>query len=315
MKLSLAYLASIATVGASRTTCSKGRTAAIATCCVWYDVLDDLQTNLFEGKCGDDAHDALRLSFHDAIGFSRKDQSKCLINVHLDGSLIKFADIELDYAANEGLESIVMAERDLADAHGVSYGDIIQFAAAVSVRNCPGGPRISFMAGRPNATKAAVDGLVPEPFDSANTILARIQDAGLTPEELVNLLASHSIAVQEHVDPYQHTQMSHFRQFQIPPFDLTPGIFDNNFYRDTLLPGFITPGSTLHSGQVLSPFKGEFRLQSDFALSRDLRTAGRWLLLSLDPFLMASSFATSMAKMALLGQNPGILHDCSEIIP
>lgn len=57
------------------------------------------------------------------------------------------------------------------------------------------------MAGRPNATKAAVDGLVPEPFDSANTILARIQDAGLTPEELVNLLASHSIAVQEHVDP------------------------------------------------------------------------------------------------------------------
>ncbi|KAJ7863943.1 putative peroxidase [Mycena olivaceomarginata] len=298
MKLSLAYLASIATVGASRTTCSKGRTAAIATCCVWYDVLDDLQTNLFEGKCGDDAHDALRLSFHDAIGFFSQ-RSVQLINVHLDGSLIKFADIELDYAANEGLESIVMAERDLADAHGVSYGDIIQFAAAVSVRNCPGGPRISFMAGRPQRHQGS------QPFDSANTILARIQDAGLTPEELVNLLASHSIAVQEHVDP------------TIPntPFDLTPGIFDNNFYRDTLLPGFITPGSTLHSGQVLSPFKGEFRLQSDFALSRDLRTAGRWLLLSLDPFLMASSFATSMAKMALLGQNPGILHDCSEIIP
>ncbi|KAJ7314261.1 putative peroxidase [Mycena albidolilacea] len=302
MKLSLAYLASIATVSASRTTCSKGRTAAIATCCVWYNVLDDLQANLFEGTCGDDAHDALRLSFHDAIGFSRKDQSK---GAGADGSLIKFADIELDYAANEGLESIVMAERDLADAYGVSYGDIIQFAAAVSVRNCPGGPRISFMAGRPNATHAAADGLVPNPFDSANTILARIQDAGLTPEELVNLLASHSIAVQEHIDP------------TIPntPFDLTPGIFDNNFYRDTLLPGFVTPGSSLHTGQVLSPFKGEFRLQSDFALSRDLRTAGRWILLSLDPFLMASSFATSMAKMALLGQNPGILHDCSEIIP
>jgi hypothetical protein len=30
---------------------------------------------------------------------------------------------------------------------------------------------------------------------------------------------------------------------------------------------------------------------------------------------MSTRFATAMAKMALLGQNPNILQDCSEVIP
>jgi len=36
-------------------------------------VVDLLQTELFDGaECGEEAHSALRLSFHDAIGFSTK---------------------------------------------------------------------------------------------------------------------------------------------------------------------------------------------------------------------------------------------------
>jgi hypothetical protein len=57
------------------------------------------------------------------------------------------------------------------------------------------------MAGRPDATQAAPVGLVPEPFDSVDTILDRVGDAGLTPEELIDLLASHSVGFQEDVDP------------------------------------------------------------------------------------------------------------------
>lgn len=76
----------------------------------------------------------------------------------------------------------------------------IQFAGAVSVRNCLFGPRIAFMAGRPAATQAAPAGLIPAPFDNVTTMLARVGDAGLTPEELIDLLASHSIASQKIID-------------------------------------------------------------------------------------------------------------------
>ena len=58
------------------------------------------------------------------------------------------------------------------------------------------------MAGRPNKTIAAVDGLIPEPSDDVSKILSRFADAGgFTPFEVVSLLASHSIARADKVDP------------------------------------------------------------------------------------------------------------------
>lgn len=36
---------------------------------------------------------------------------------------------------------------------------------------------------------------------------------------------------------------------------------------------------------------------------------------AVNQLLMQSRFATAMAKMALIGQNSGILHDCSDVIP
>jgi hypothetical protein len=77
----------------------------------------------------------------------------------------------------------------------------IQFAGAVSVRNCAGGPRLQFLAGRPKAVAPSPDGLLPDPADSVEKILARMADAKFSPSELVDLLASHSIGFQEHVDP------------------------------------------------------------------------------------------------------------------
>ncbi|KAJ7611906.1 heme peroxidase [Mycena polygramma] len=290
----------------TRATCSQGRTAASATCCVWYDVLDDLQANVFDG-CSDEAPDALRLSFHDAVGISAqlKKQNK-FGGGGADGSLIAFSGIELAYASNVGLESIVDSERAVADAHNVSYGDIVQFAAAVGVRNCQGGPRIPFMAGRPSAMQEAPEFLVPEPFDDVTTILARVNDAGLTGPDLIALLASHSMGVQEDVDP------------SIPNtgFDLTPTVFDTKFYVDTFSKkGNVTPGDAIHKGQVPSPTMGQFRLQSDFALAHDPRTVVTWVALSVNQQLMASRFAAAMAKMAMLGQNARALTDCSEVIP
>ena len=64
-----------------------------------------------------------------------------------------------------------------------------------------GAPQLEFLAGRPNKTIAAVEGLIPEPQDSVSKILARFEDAGnFSPFEVVSLLASHSIARADKVD-------------------------------------------------------------------------------------------------------------------
>ena len=78
----------------------------------------------------------------------------------------------------------------------------IQFAGAVGVSNCGGGPRLQFLAGRSNFSRPAPDLTVPEPSDAASKIFARMADAGsFTPTEVVALLASHSVAAQDRVDP------------------------------------------------------------------------------------------------------------------
>ncbi|KAJ7112489.1 manganese peroxidase 1 [Mycena epipterygia] len=305
--LSVVYVATVGATPTSRATCSKGRTAAGKGCCVWYDVLDDIQANIFEGgKCGDDAHDALRLSFHDAIGYSPLlTKQGSFGGGGADGSLIAFAATELTYAANDGLDEIVAAEKQVADHYNVSYGDMIQFAAAVSVRNCAGGPRIAFLTGRLPPVAPAPDGLVPDAGDSVTTMLARVGDAGLSPEELVDLLASHSVGVQEDVDV----------TIVNTPFDTTPTVLDTNFYLETLLRGTTWPGTPNNPGEVMSPIQGEFRLQSDAAIARDPRTACHWQAFVNDQNLLNFRFGAAMAKMALLGQNQRTLQDCSVVIP
>lgn len=64
-----------------------------------FPAVDFLQANLFDGgECGEEAHSALRLSFHDAIGFS----------IHggkgggADGSILAFNSTELEFHANGG---------------------------------------------------------------------------------------------------------------------------------------------------------------------------------------------------------------------
>lgn len=77
----------------------------------------------------------------------------------------------------------------------------IQFANAVALTICPGAPRLEFFAGRPKAVAAAPESLLPSASAPVDELLARFKDAGFSANELVDLLASHSVAFQEHVDP------------------------------------------------------------------------------------------------------------------
>ncbi|KAI0634217.1 manganese-repressed peroxidase [Trametes polyzona] len=288
---------------AKRTSCSNGRTASGSRCCVWYDVLDDFQGagGLFQGgQCGEEAHESLRLTFHDAIGIS-----STLGGGGADGSIMAHSDIELAYGENIGVDEIVELQRPIALRHNVSFGDFIQFAGAVGVSNCLGGPRLQFLAGRSNSSEASPDGLVPGPGDSVDTILARMSDAGFSADEVVALLESHSVAAQDHLDT----------TIAGSPLDSTPSAFDAQFFVETLLNGTAYPGSGANPGEAQSPLPGEFRILSDSLIARDSRTSCQWQSFVTDQAKMVSQFENAMAKMALLGQDASTLIDCSEVIP
>ena len=68
--------------GPAQVSCKHGNKASNAACCVWFDVLDDIQTNLYVanalqspmalnitcrfdgGECGEEVHESLRVSRH-----------------------------------------------------------------------------------------------------------------------------------------------------------------------------------------------------------------------------------------------------------
>jgi len=306
--IALATLATAVIAAPSpQVSCGNGNVASNAACCQWFDVLDDIQENLFDGgECGEDAHESLRLTFHDAIGFSLSAEREGKFGGGgADGSIMAFAQIETNFHANIGVDEIVEEQRPFALKHKVSFGDFIQFAGAVGVSNCLGGPRLTFMAGRSNISRPAPDLTVPEPSDPTDKILSRMADAGFSALEVVDLLASHTVAAQDKVDP------------TIPgtPFDSTSSVFDAQFFLETLLVGTLFPGNGSNVGEELSPLAGEFRLQSDFELARDSRTACEWQSFITNHDSMVSKFEAAMSRLSVLGHDPRTLVDCSEVIP
>ncbi|KAI0268693.1 manganese peroxidase [Gloeopeniophorella convolvens] len=287
-----------------RVACPDGNRVANEACCALFPVLDVLQSDFFDGgECGEEVHESLRLTFHDAIGFSLHSN----VGGGADGSIAVFDDIETAFHANGGIDDIVDAQAQFKTANNItlSPGDFIQFAGAVGVSNCPGAPRLEFLLGRPPPKAAAADLTVPEPFDNVTHILARFKDAGFDPSEVVALLASHTVAAADLVDP------------TIPgtPFDSTPFQFDTQFFVETQLKGTLFPGNGANQGEVMSPLHGEIRLQSDNDLARDPRTACLWQANVNQQSHMANSFKAAMAKLAVLGQNTRELVDCSDVIP
>ncbi|PCH40117.1 class II peroxidase [Wolfiporia cocos MD-104 SS10] len=282
-----------------------GMTQKAPECGRWYTILDEIQANLFnEGRCGNQAREAIRLTFHDGIGRSAALQASGRFGGGgADGSIIKFAHTELANPANDGLEDVVYALKHFADNHNVSYGDIIQFAGAVALSNCPGSPRLAFHFGRPQAIAPSPPNLVPSPSDSAEQLLARMEDAGFTADDTVALLAAHSLAVQRTIDP------------SIPgtPLDSTPGEFDAQFYLEMLLKGTAYPGKGHSSAEAKSPMKHEFRLASDAAVARHSSTACKWQSFIGDQRGLQASFRDAMLKLANQGFDD--LVDCSDVIP
>ncbi|KAF8513083.1 manganese peroxidase precursor [Gautieria morchelliformis] len=299
--LSIALAAHAATTGVQ---CPDGNVASHSACCPFFALREDLQNNAFSRQCGEETHETVRLSFHDAIAFSPALKAQGLpAGGGADGSMLLFPNVEPNFHANLGIsDSVDLLTPFLNNHTDVTAGDLIQFAAAVAIGNCPGAPKLEFKAGRPNATAPAPDGLIPEPQDAVDKIFARMKDGGnFSPDEVVALLASHSIARADHVDP----------QIKAAPFDSTPFTFDTQVFLEVLLKGVGFPGSPNNTGEAESPLPvgsganvGELRLQSDFSIARFINEQDK----------MTNAFKNAMAKLAVIGQDPNQLIDCSEVI-
>jgi cytochrome c peroxidase len=300
--LTLAALRSAEAALTKRVTCATGQTTANAACCVLFPILDDIKENLFDNHCGEDVHESLRLTFHDAIGFSPSKGGG-----GADGSISVFDSIETAFPANGGIDDIIDTQAPFVAKYNstISPGDFIQFAGAVGVSLCPGAPRLEFLFGRPPPKAASPPGLIPEPFDSIDTILARMGDAGFSAAEVVALLASHTVAASDGIET----------NFPGTPFDSTPGVFDTQLFIEVQLRGTTHVGTGGHQGEVQSAQNGVIRIQSDHLLARDSRTACTWQSFANSQTLMASSFRAAMQKMAILGHSRSSLIDCSDVIP
>ncbi|KDR65849.1 hypothetical protein GALMADRAFT_162345 [Galerina marginata CBS 339.88] len=283
-----------------RVTCASGHVTANAACCALFPIVDQIQKDLFDGgECGEEAHSALRLVFHDAIGFSIYGGK----GGGADGSILAFNETETAFHANGGIDDIVARQFPVFLETKLSAGDFVHLAGAIGTANCAGAPRLQFKFGRPPPKAAAPDLTIPEPTDSVTKILARFADAGFSPQEAVALLASHTIAAADEVDT------------TIPgtPFDSTVSTFDTQVFLEVLLKGNLFPGNGSQVGEVLSPLHGEMRLQSDFAISQDRRTACFWQQMINNQNFMMSQFKAAMAKLQVLGQRN--LIDCSDVVP
>ncbi|KAF8986897.1 MnP-atypical-a, class II peroxidase [Cyathus striatus] len=272
-------------------TCANGHVTSNQACCALFPIVDNIQQNLFDGgECGEEAHSALRLAFHDAIGFSlhRADRSILLFNA----TETAFRDIN----------DITSRQFPIFQSTGLTPGDFVHLTAAVSTANCPGAPRLQFMFGHLPPVAPALDLMVPRPTGknyflfswcySVTAILACFANAGFSAPEVIALLSSHTITAADIIDT------------DIPgtPFDFTVGTFDTQIFLEVLL-------------NVLSPIHGEMRLQSDFKLTHDPRTACLWQAMINDQNCMQTQFKAAMAKLQVLGQNTRKLIDCSDIVP
>ncbi|KAF8964551.1 hypothetical protein BDZ97DRAFT_1904396 [Flammula alnicola] len=279
-----------------------GKRALNPKCEFLLPIRDDLLENLFDNECGDGAHGALRLIFHDAIGISPTAGGG-----GADGSIAVFNATELAFPANDGLDDVLanVGPFLLKYADVLSPGDFIQFAGALSLVNCAGAPRVKFALGRPQPTAASPPNLVPEPFDDVTSILERFASVGFSPQEVIALLSSHSIAGADTVDP----------TLEGVPFDSTPSTFDTTIFIEVLLKGFVFPGTSGNQGEVMSAVNGTMRLQSDSLLARDSRTACFWQSFATNHDQMRAQFGAGVFKMSLLGQNIEKMTDCSAVIP
>ncbi|KAF7351756.1 Peroxidase [Mycena sanguinolenta] len=259
-------------------------------CVPWYGIRDAIMGGIFQGRCGDNARAAIRLAFHDAGTFSLALQANALPNGGADGSLLVDPN-EVLRSENNGLQNIVSLLKPLPAQFGVSPGDIVHLAGVLAVLACPGGPVIPAYVGRDAPRNIAPTGLLPNPEDPVDVLLARFADIGFDSREVMALIGAHTTGKQRFVD----TAVAN------TTFDTTVQIWDTRFYTQTADPTTDLPGT--------------FKLDSDVNFATNPTTATDFKHFIGKQATWITEYAAAHEKMSLLGFQARDLTDCSEILP
>lgn len=255
-----------------------------------WDVSAEL-TKLFKdpatGECNDNARAAIRFGFHDAGSWD-----KSFSYGGADGSLMMDFGEEAR-PENNGLQSVRLLLRDVRKKFGVGYADLAQYAHNHATITCPKGPRVRTFVGRKDATRAAPTGLLPDVHDSADNLIALFQRKGFSAHDLAALVGAHAAAKQRFVNTSQAGK----------PLDTTPGVWDVEFYNDTLQE---------------PPSEKIFVLPSDKVLSKHPKVRDEWLSFVGDQPHWNEDYAKAYVRMSLNGVslvNLLVLTDCTRTLP
>ncbi|KAJ7022470.1 heme peroxidase [Mycena alexandri] len=253
-------------------------------CVPWYGIRDAIMGGLFEGRCTDNSRAAVRLAFHDAgeyirpaCTFSLALQAAGLPNGGADGSMLS-DPTEVNRTENNGLQTIVGLLQPMVSQFNVAPGDLLHLAGVLGVLACPGGPTIPVFVGRRLALNIAPMGLLPNPEDPVDKLVARFADMGLSVRQMIALIGAHTTGKQRFVNPAD----------ALDAFDSTVDIWDTRFYTETATPGLLP---------------GQFKLDSDVNFSTDNTTATEFNRFIGHQNLWITDYAGAHEQMSLLGQD------------
>jgi len=180
----------------------------------------------------------------------------------------------------------------LATQFNVGVADLIQFSAAVAVVTCPEGPTVQTFVGRNDSSTPAPPNLLPSVFASGESLYELFLAKGISAEELAALVGAHTCSKEFFVTANSPGI----------PQDTTPGIWDVDFY-----------GQTVQS----TPPAGVFVFPSDSNLAAHpvvgpqfhgfVNNQGKW----------TGKFAKAMTHLSTLGVSGGTsqLIDCTSALP
>jgi hypothetical protein len=196
---------------------------AADTCCIWGWIAKDMEQKFrgTAGRCNGLARAAVRLGFHDAGTWSKNTPDYG----GADGSII-LAN-ELGRPENSGLQKIGDVMKDWYDQYkkyGISMADLIQMGATVATVVCPLGPRVRSFVGRKDSSKPAVDGLLPDVFADADSLIQLFAAKTIKAHGLAALVGAHTTSRQRFVNTSR----------ALDPQDSTPGVWDVVFYGQTI---------------------------------------------------------------------------------
>jgi len=173
------------------------------------------------------------------------------------------------------------------------------------------GPRIRTFVGRPDSHIPCEDGLLPNPFDTADNLIELFRRKTIEPYGLAALLGAHSASRQFHLDPSRWGF----------PQDSTPGVWDVLFYKQTL--GRAPPDILRFPSDVL--LAEDPRIYPAFSAFASHGGQGRWNAVSFVLYqwstekyanILGQGYAREYVRLSLLGvYNINNLTDCSHVLP